>query len=106
MGKDLDIQGIKDMLDCGEWKHSWYLPKSSYGGTDWMAAREPALKIIKEMRDNAIQKLCDCQALIHNIENHIEEERRASEQLTTPGMGATPDKPASTQTPLVDKMVG
>ena len=39
-----------------------------------------------------------------NIEEVIEES--AVLQQPTTGMGATPDKPASTQTPLVDKMEG
>jgi hypothetical protein len=80
MEKGLDIQGIKDMLDCGEWQHSWYLPKSSYGGTDWMAARQPAYEMIKQMRDSAIQKLCDCQALIKNIEDSFKSDEDRAER--------------------------
>lgn len=61
---------ICNVLDIGEWKHSWHLPKNCIGETDWFSpdTAEQVRRVLQDRMDGAISLLGEVHALLHEID--------------------------------------
>lgn len=71
---------ILAIIDRGEWKHSWHLPKGQNGYIDWFspATAKQVVRLVKEAEDEAINLLACCRKIdLRQAHKLIKEESNA-----------------------------
>lgn len=60
---------ICNVIDRGEWKNSWHLPRSRYGDTDWYSpdTADKVRVLIEEQMNFAIVLLKEAHSLLNEI---------------------------------------
>lgn len=59
-------KAIVRLIDRGEWKHSWHLPKSEGGSIDWW--HPGTLERVKQEKEEAIKEAAELLSLAISIE--------------------------------------
>jgi len=63
---------IVKIIDRGNWKSSWHLPKDKNGYIDWFSkeTEQRVLKLINEARESGLNLTLEAHSLLNKIEEY------------------------------------
>lgn len=74
---------IENVIDRGEWKHTWHLPKDRYGHADWFSpdTATEVRELLQDAIDHATLLLTESRELMEAIDwGYYEQVRREREE--------------------------